>query len=140
MSRTLIDQSLINKLATGDASSTSSTATSSLSFVDTALFASITPKFATNRVRVIVSTVCNISTTERATYGISRNGSDLQAAGMSELAGNANFSTSISFSYIDSPASTSTLTYRLRIKSTIGTTVTDNPQNNFASIRLEEII
>lgn len=122
------------------ATNTTSTATTSTSFVNTSLTASITPSSTSNKVRITVSTVVNITTTERATYGINRGGTDLQAAGMTELAGSVNISVPVSIVYVDSPAVTSSLTYTVRLKSTSATTVTDNPQNNVTTIVLEEII
>jgi hypothetical protein len=121
--------------------STSATATASGTFVDTALSVAITPSSASSKILIILSTDVNCTTTERLVYGISRDGTDLGTpAGFGEWAESSlNATVPLAIVYLDSPAKTTSTVYRGRIKNSIGSTVTDNPQNQTISIVAFEV-
>jgi hypothetical protein len=91
---------------------------STLTFADTGLTASITPKFTTSKILVIVNhPECYKSATSTENcikLNICRNGSQIVAfnhsLGYSAVAQRLAFSTS--YTYLDSPASTSSVTYK----------------------------
>lgn len=94
------------------------TASSSTTFSDTGLSATITPKFSTSKILVIVNhPECykSAGSTENALkLNICRNGSQIVAfnhsLGYQNAASRLSFSTS--YTYLDSPASLSALTYK----------------------------
>jgi hypothetical protein len=109
------------------AMTTGGTTTSSTSFVDTQLTASITPSSASHRVKIAFSVgVGATASGQSGVLGISRAGSDLfttvntpwrfytfNATGQSQF--------TESGEYIDSPASTTSVTYTIRVAATVGT-------------------
>jgi hypothetical protein len=92
------------------------TSSSSTSFADTGLTATITPKFNTSKILILIShTECGITTTSpnRITLQLVKNGSSLQVFNY-QLGYNAtanNYFTA-AFNYLDSPATTSAITYK----------------------------
>lgn len=99
---------------------TSTISTSSTSFVTTNLSASITPSSATNRILAIVSMAdCLIDTVSKnGCATLYRGATNLSPAGSSVTNGMASLrsesgaiQTNISFSYLDSPSTTSSTTY-----------------------------
>ena len=123
---------------------TSSMTTTSTSFVDTGITATITPKFATSNILVIV----NLSggATSAVAYKLLRGSTGLSVSTLgSALNGsfgaflsNANLVAASGFNYIDSPATTSATTYKIQIKATSGT-VFWNLKSGNSTITLMEI-
>jgi hypothetical protein len=129
---------------TGNVSSTSGT------FADTGLTVNITPTSASNKVKVTVSFpgiyINNSATTSLATadFNLYRAASLSQSSiGMEGLASSTGITvkTSLSFTYVDSPASTSALTYKCQFKITNSTIVYANQASpaGVATIVCEEI-
>jgi hypothetical protein len=117
--------------------------TTSTSFTDTGLSASITPKFATSKIVIFISINGINGSGVPFTFNIS-NGSNTQILSVMDnnLTGNAGFSASASV--IDSPATTSSCTYKVRYKAnTAGTIYINNyittNGNTGSSITLMEI-
>lgn len=105
---------------------TASSSTASTSFISTNLTAAITPTNATHRIKVTVTGVLTADSTSlsfQAYASISRNGTNLGGAnGFSSAAAIVTSAVvdndyPCSFSYIDSPATTSALTYTVIIRS-----------------------
>jgi hypothetical protein len=90
-----------------------STSTASASAVATGLTVSITPKFSTSRILAIVSLgACYTSAAgAQGTYYLYRNGLSLTAANAQIYGNNSTVESNQSFSYVDSPATTSSTTY-----------------------------
>ena len=112
-----------------DASSLSS---SSTSYVDTGLSASITPGSTSNKVLVLVSMGvfgADASGSAGAAHKLLRDSTDLiihSSNGAHGMSGYI-YTAGTSFSYLDSPSSTSSLTYKVQFKSNGGENfVTDN--------------
>lgn len=94
---------------------TFSTTTSS-SFVDTGLSATITPTSASNKILVIYSaSVGSTATVGGAINQIVRNSTSVWASGVSYSGiGNGSLFTLASGTYLDSPATTSAVTYKIQ--------------------------
>ena len=130
-------------------SATSSTATSttSTSFVDTALTANITPTSATSKVLILLTIPETFknggSSLTTIQMNISRNGTQVNRfSSFGNYTGvSSDLFITTSASYLDSPATTSSTTYRLRVCSTVsGQSVgVINDANSQASIILMEI-
>ena len=101
--------------------STTQTSTSSTSFVNVgALSASITPKFATSKILIIINTTTQ--TTNTLYTSIARNTTELSSnVGMVVSSVPSNYYTPTSLSYLDSPATTSATTYYMQGKVSSGT-------------------
>jgi hypothetical protein len=120
-------------------------ATSSTSYVDTGVTLSITPKFSTSKVLIIVGLALgtnNPSATVISTQLV-RNGSSLVLQERGLLA-QSNTDADIFYQYLDSPATTSATTYKVQYLSVTGNTVRINDYQNsagsaFSSITLMEI-
>jgi hypothetical protein len=119
------------------------TSTGSTSYVTTSLSTTITPKFSTSKVLVIVNGgEFDTNGTGAAIYAsIFRNGSNLGPAyGMTDAYGTSSrLQLPASASYLDSPATTSSVTYALYFKSATGSTVYYNANAVQANIILMEI-
>ena len=122
--------------------------TTSSSFVTAGLSASITPKFSTSKVLVMVSLgdVYNGSVAQAGTFTIYRNSTNIapNGSGVNQAFAyywtNASgpFQTSICFNYTDSPATTSSTTYTVYFSTQGGTLYTSiNGQTN--TIQLLEV-
>lgn len=121
------------------ATSTTSTTTTSTSYVDTSLTASITPTSSSSRIKITVMSVAGVGTNgERAIFTVKRNSTDFSNLAAMQVP-TATADAPMFISYIDSPATTSSTTYTLRVKSSGGGTVYDNPVGTTATITLEEI-
>lgn len=125
---------------------TSSTSTTSSSFVTTGLTASITPKFSTSKVLILISCGAdNTASNGQATFTAYRNSTNLSSnQGFGVIySGTARVQGFVSISYLDSPATTSSTAYTLYFASTNGGNVTFNNTsasgNQTASITLLEI-
>ena len=118
--------------------SSGSTNTTSGSYVDTALSATITPSSASNKVLIIHSGACEPSSGTAAELTAERNGTlvanKLFTSQVQGVSNNAHFT------FLDSPASTSALLYKIKLRSSnSGVNSNHNSQNPTASIILMEI-
>jgi len=121
-----------------------STSTSSTSYIDTTLSATITPKFATSKILVMVNH--GVSGADSATSaGVSWN---LLRGSTSIFSDNGFYAhPTITYmyaqgwttSYLDSPATTSATTYKTQIKSAGGSGITIDQAGSTAKITLMEI-
>ena len=93
--------------------SSNGTSTTSTSFVDTGLTATITPSNASNKVFVMVNGVSRASAA-RVGFAIVRGSTQL--VGLGEVNG-TNAQAAYSLTYLESPATTSATTYKLQISS-----------------------
>ena len=104
------------------------TATSSTSYTATNITGTITPRHATSKVLVTVATTANNNNTNNTGMQITL------YRGSTELSGSANgiqtaegrgvrIHVPVGFSYLDSPATTSAVTYTVYVKSSSGSTV-----------------
>jgi hypothetical protein len=117
--------------------------TTSTSYVVTNLSGTITPKFSTSKILIVVSSTLYASTSPHACNAtVYRNGSDIASANSAgvlflgdSIIGWAKCATTV----LDSPASTSALTYQLYIKSSNGSNIGANRNNTRNSIILMEI-
>lgn len=122
---------------------TTSVSTTSASFVAVSGFsASITPKFSTSKILVLI-TAQTQSTTTNSNFTIYRNGStnlgDATTGFGYFTGGGGNINIMASFSYQDSPATTSATTYALYYKTGGGQTLAVNNGAAVSSITLMEI-
>lgn len=98
--------------------------TTSVTFQSSSLTASITPTSASNKILVIASGLGSVQTANKVMFAtIDRGGSNLMAAnGMAIVGGGANMQSSITLSWLDSPATTSSTTYTVKIRNNDGAT------------------
>jgi hypothetical protein len=122
------------------------TSTSSNTFSDTGLTASITPSSASNKILVLISHTENQKSTgaalTRIKMNLCRNGSQIIQFASDGLFTNSSGDNSgcISFSYLDSPATTSSTAYKTQFASNGATgTVYVQNSNTPATITLMEI-
>jgi hypothetical protein len=119
------------------------TATTSTSFVDVGLSASITPSSASNKVLVLVyPSVSNVDTSENAiTFQVLRGATSItQAVNHLYFVGFSGARRAgLMLSVLDSPNTTSSTTYKLQFHSRLGNSVTTNSANDVATITLLEI-
>ena len=123
-------------------------ATTSSSYVDTSLEATITPSSATSKVFVLCNGGSNSSrvgsSTGKGEHAIERGGSQIYECATTlytdSSSGVATRSLAVSFtlSYLDSPATTSATTYTLQHKTSVGT-LTTFPDNYAGSLILMEV-
>jgi hypothetical protein len=102
---------------------TTSTSTTSATLVDTGLTASITPKYATSKILVLVDQTVSLASTSTATYvdvavfrGATDIGRDYRVGGSVPVAFDHR---TVSLSIFDSPATTSATTYKTQFASSI---------------------
>jgi hypothetical protein len=122
---------------------------SSSAYSDTGLTASITPKFATSKILVLVSHPDNAKSSANINNGISfnlcRNGTQIAKfssnTGTNDVAASSFFGQS--FNYLDSPATTSSTAYKTQFNASqnTGTTFVQyaGTNNNLSTITLMEI-
>jgi hypothetical protein len=116
------------------------TTTTSATYVTTGITATITPKFVTSKILVIVSGVLDSQASGVQGYAtIYRGGFNIfDANGFgTNYSGGARLISAVSNTYLDSPATTSATTYTIYIKAGGGTVAFT--QNSTASITLLEI-
>jgi len=123
-------------------SSTTETSTTSTSWVDTAMTANITPSSSSNKIYIIGSTNGQSSSSnERNNLSIFRDSTNLgdsnQGFGRSLNADELMEKAAIS--YLDSPSTTSQITYTLKLRSHSGGTVQTNSNGSRGTITLMEI-
>ena len=124
-----------------NATATSQTITSSTSFADTALSASITPSSTSNKVLVWTFSNVEISGSASGYVTFDRGGTNLGSGsnGFGVIQDN-NGAKNSSFHFLDSPSSTSALTYKVQIRtSNASVNVHHNPNGAKAAITLMEI-
>jgi hypothetical protein len=122
--------------------STNVSTAAGVAYTDTGLTASITPKFSTSKVLVMVCQpfyVTQVSSSLFAYGGIqllrnstivfqpSQDGSGPYTYGLTSNAATPNLYGTAMISYVDSPASISSVTYKTQQKSYIGTTMVTQP-------------
>jgi hypothetical protein len=119
--------------------------TSSTSYVDTGVTLSITPKFSTSKILVIVGLALGTNNPSATTIStqLVRNGSSLVLQERGLLA-QTNTCADIFYQYLDSPATTSATTYKVQYLCVQGNNVRINDYQNsagsaFSSITLMEI-
>jgi hypothetical protein len=100
-----------------NATTSTASTTTSTTFTATALTASITPKFATSKILVLVNGVAFVTLTNYAYYTIAK-GTTVLSSGSSGLAAiyNNDGAVPLSMSYLDSPATTSSTSYTVYFK------------------------
>tara|TARA_R100000479_G_C6250108_1_gene152078 strand:- start:73 stop:528 length:456 start_codon:yes stop_codon:yes gene_type:complete len=121
--------------------------TTSTSYVDTGLTANITPSSTSNKIVVLICMPMNCtqdSTDVQVEYKVLRDSTALGDAVFGDHSGNGSRSdlwTTAHFAYVDSPSSTSSLTYKVQHK-TFNTDITSTAshQNNKCTIILQEIV
>jgi hypothetical protein len=125
------------------ATTLSYTLTSSTSYVATNLTATITPSSSANKILCFVQTGTWGASADYAVLTLYRNGTNLGTGTLSALgvnSTNGNAYTSLApLSIVDSPSSTSALTYTLYLKSYNGTSVGINDTSSTNTIILMEI-
>lgn len=120
------------------------TSTTSGTFVDSGLQATITPKFSTSKVLVIINTPSRKGTADNAgRLQVTRSGSNILSA-YTYLAWNGGSTyaqESYGLTYLDSPATTSATTYKLQFACMNGTTpaFSLNHDGSYSTITLMEI-
>ena len=99
------------------------TGTTSTSFVATGLTKTITPKFASSKIRIDISFLADAGDTSSAVwFTVKRGSTNLSSNSLSAFTGlstvaNGRILTGISHSYLDSPNTTSATTYEVYMKS-----------------------
>lgn len=130
---------------TSQVTDTASTTSSGTSYTSTTTAASITPKATTHKIRISVTgAFANTSFNTANTYvSIFRGSTDLSDGSgfnfISSNAGNTTFQGPCSMVYLDNPATTSSTTYTVKIKSDTAAKALWNGSTGTAVILLEEI-
>ena len=121
--------------------------TSSTSFVDTGVTASITPSSTSNKIIVTICIPMNAhhdSTDVQVSYKVLRDSTALGDAVFGDHSGNGTRSdlwTTAHFAYVDSPSSTSSLTYKVQHKAFNSDIVsTASHSDNKCTIILQELV
>jgi hypothetical protein len=129
------------------ATTTTTTTTTSTSYVDTALSASITPSSSSNKVLVIVTGNLQVNDLGNV-YGdgfanITRSSTELTVTRIAINFGSTawnDYISSVPLSYLDSPSTTSSTTYKVRIATSNSSVVyPGGGSNSAATITLMEI-
>jgi len=127
---------------------TTGTSTTSQSYVDTAITASITPISSSNKILVLISHNWYIARNSVSlSYGdcffrITRGGSDLASNRYAINFGDTkwnDFFNHNSFNYLDSPNTTSSVTYRVQMRNGANSFNLSCPSEGFGGIALLEI-
>jgi hypothetical protein len=145
MARTKIDPTLFNVQAPIQATSTTAFSTTSTSFQTTNLSASITPTNASRRVKITVHGVLDSlnQSTMSALLTIARGTTDLSTGnGFTNNSGNVAtlVRCSASMMYIDSPATTSSVTYNVRLRGDTNSSTVTFGAACVQTIILEEVL
>jgi len=129
------------------ATTTTTTTTTSTSYVDTALSASITPSSASNKILVITTGSMQVSDLGN-NYGdafanITRGSTEISATRIAINFGSTtwnDFISNVPLSYLDSPSTTSSTTYKVRIATSNSSVIyPGGGSNTAATITLMEI-
>ena len=124
-----------------NATTTSQTTSSSSSFEDTALSASITPSSTSNKVLAMTFSNVEIGGSASGYLTLDRGGTNLGSGsnGFGVIQDN-NGAKNSAFHFLDSPSSTSALTYKVQIRTNnTSVSVYHNPNGAKAAITLMEI-
>jgi len=125
-----------------NAITTSNTSTNSNSYIATSLTASITPLFSTSKILVLINGRLYATTASNETGAkIYRNTTPVYG-GYTLFATSGGSASPLTLIYVDSPATTSAVSYTLYISSTVSTSVSFMPNTTAdagASITLMEI-
>jgi len=113
-------------------------ATTSGTYVSTGHTATITPKFASSKILVLLSTnLANANTNSNSVISITRNGTSISGGGTTSfgniLSSAGNIYSTASVNYLDSPASASALTYTVTLAAQSGSTAVYNSSSSIAS-------
>ena len=128
--------------------SASSTSTTSTTFVTTGLAASITPTSSTSKILIIVSlnsmavNTANkngTSTIYRGATNLALSGSGIAQCFASNYAASSSSTFNQTYSYLDSPATTSSTTYTIYFATETGTTFTMGVNSTTSSMQIMEI-
>ena len=123
-----------------NATATSQTITSSTSFADTALSASITPSSTSNKVLVWTFSNVEVSGSASGYITFDRDGTTLTGNNGFGVIQDNNGAKNSSFHFLDTPSSSSALTYKVQIRtSNAAVNVHHNPNGAKAAITLMEI-
>jgi len=123
-----------------NATATSQTITSSTSFADTALSASITPSSTSNKVLVWTFSNVEVSGSASGYVTFDRDGTTLTGNNGFGVIQDNNGAKNSSFHFLDTPSSSSALTYKVQIRtSNAAVNVHHNPNGAKAAITLMEI-
>jgi hypothetical protein len=131
--------------ATHGNTSGSLVATTSTSYIATGLTKTITPSSTSSKIRIDASFLTDVDTTGANVYFVIKRGSTSLGGAANDsntgmvLVSNTRFLSGLSFSYLDSPSTTSATTYELYIKSSSGGTVRYRPDESMSSLILTEI-
>ena len=114
--------------------------TSSSSFTSTPLLLAITPKFSTSKILINVNSSSYNGGSGHTAYTIYRDSTNIGGStyGMADFTGSHNWRP-FSMMFLDSPSTTSQVTYTLKLKSTNGGTVQTNNNGSRGTITLMEI-
>lgn len=123
------------------------TSSTSTSLIATGLQCSITPTLSTSKIVILVNVngMYNSSTSNTVLFSLYKNGSSLVSLDGSFSNNVVNYGASSAYQYVDSPASTSALTYALYFRSSggynmgINNYTVSNPSTTRSSILLMEI-
>ena len=129
------------QVVTATDSTTRNTTSSSFVTASNTLSVNITPSSTSSKIFIIVSAAGYINATGDANYTIYRESTNLGGSnGMTTMYNEtaAQINSSIAMSYLDSPSSTSELTYQVYFKTAAGTAYLNYP-NMKASITTYEI-
>jgi len=131
------------------ATSTSNNSTSGGVYADTGLTASITPKFSTSKILVLISATVgcsgyNAGLNGVANFQIVRGSTSIYVSAISTYnyasgSGGISAVTPSALNYVDSPATTSSTTYKLQYKNTSGSSAYFNTDSGHSTITLMEI-
>lgn len=117
--------------------------TTSGSYVDTGLTATITPKFSTSKILVLITQpLANTGTSGYGNIQLLRGATGLGVFGINQAysAGGVNSPNTFAFNYSDSPATTSATTYKTQFsRSSGGGTMTVQQNSSISTITLMEI-
>ena len=127
------------QVVNGTASTTVTNATAA--YVDTGLTATITPKFNTSKILVIVSQngVSGASSVTGVNLQLLRGASSISIFGVANAYGVTSSNITVSCNYLDSPATTSATTYKTQVVRYAGTSVTVQGSVDMSTITLMEI-
>ena len=131
--------------ATDGNTSSSLVQTTSTSYIATGLTKTITPSSTSSKIRIDASFLTDVDTTGANIYFTVKRGSTSLGGAANDantgmaLVNNTRFLSGLSFSYLDSPSTTSATTYELYIKSSSGGTVRYRPDESMSSLILTEI-
>jgi hypothetical protein len=109
------------------ATTTSATVTTSTSYVDVGVSLSITPSSASNKIFLVATSVNELNGASKTLdVRILRNSTEINSASYKEDSSGTGGKTTGAMNLLDSPATTSAITYKLQIKSLDGTIIVFN--------------